>query len=754
MTVRETFELDWSQALRGADQLDRALSQASSRFHTSISQALSQLNATVKISADARALTGSVDAALDNADTTVEVTAEAAEITGAIDAAVENANTHVEITGDASQLTGAVDSALQNASKSAAGASKELKGTALNAGLVGYGLQNAGIELSKFGVAAGVTAVAGAALFGSFIKAGSDLNESFNKANVVFGDSISLIREFGETSARSVGLSKQAAYEALGTFGNLFNALGSTRREAAGMSVETVKLAADLASFNNIPVDEALERLRSGLVGEIEPLRRLGISFNAAQVEAKAMELGLADVNGEISEGAKVQARLALITEQSGNALGDFARTSDDLANKTRIIKAEFQDTGARIGTQLLPVILQLAQTVEPLISLFGDLATTIIGPLAQALSVINGPLKAASASFVSTEQNVSVFEQAIDRLANKADKFSTAQIVSGFRLLQDAARSGIFTGEQYSTTLDVFRRVAETNIPAAKRLAAAVRDQGGDTEKLDKIIRKATQAQEASSRAMLDGAKAAQAQAQSLQELLTATDALVAGQLSLEDSLFRVEDAQTDLDDAYKEGNVGEVARKVNDLEQAWSDASVKVKEHTMETSNFTDESLRAAQGTRAQIDYLSGLASTLSPGSPLRVFLDQYLAQLQKTQGTFVSTVRVDAANALFVLEELRRQGGFALDPFSFIVNPDSQSVDQHAVGGTVRGPIGQPRLIVAHGGERVLRRDEQIAQTPAPAGPTIGTLVLQQPVPDPVRFGLQAAKVLQTASYLAGY
>lgn len=711
MTVRETFELDWSQALRGADQIDRALSQASSRFHSSISNALSQLNATVKVSADATALTGSVDAALQNANTNVEVTAEAAPVTGAIDAAVENADTSVQITADTTELNQSLETATGNASA------------------LGGSLLSAGGALK--GLASGAAGAAIGAFLGSAIGAASDLNESLSKSRVVFQDASKAVEAFAENSARGVGLSKQAALEALGTFGNLFNALGSTRDAAAEMSIKTVQLAADLASFNNLGVDETLLRLRSGLVGEVEPLRGLGISFNAAAVDAKVLQLGLQGANGEISEGAKVQARLQLITEQSGNAMGDFARTSDGLANTQRIVSAEFENLKAKIGAELLPAFLAALKAVEPLISVLSELSTKIAGPVLRSFTQMIDGLKVIGDSiervksiipglgtdfggaFGEAEKKTKTFTQQLNEFSKQAGEVSGGKLVKMFEDLQRAQDAPIRAQGGFNTQLAVFKQVAEASIPAAKQLRAEILLQGGDISKLDPILDKAiakqnlhAQSQDRVTAAMQAQADAAAEEAARLNEMVAATDALASGQLTLEDALFHVEDAQKDLTKAQEEGDPGVIARKVNDLEQAYITGSVAVREHAVATSEFKDEAAKAAAGTAAQISYLGTLAASLEPGSPLRVFLEGYIGDLKKTEGTFVSTVRVDASNALFVLQQLHDLGGFNLDPFSFVVNPDNG----FAAGGYIDGPIGAPRVILAHGGERVLTPEQQ--------------------------------------------
>lgn len=205
------------------------------------------------------------------------------------------------------------------------------------------------------------------------IKAASDLEETRNKVNVVFGEMSESVLQWGEDSATAFGMSKQQALEAAGTFGNLFTSMGLGKEKSADMSQGLVELAADLASFNNMDPNIVLEKLRSGLVGEVEPLRTLGVNLTMTAVKAKAMEMGLADASGQVSQSALVQARYALILEQTANAQGDFARTSGGLANQTRILRAEFQNALATLGQNLLPIALKVTQALNKMLEAFNN---------------------------------------------------------------------------------------------------------------------------------------------------------------------------------------------------------------------------------------------------------------------------------------------------------------------------------------------------------------------------------------------
>jgi len=220
-------------------------------------------------------------------------------------------------------------------------------------------------------VAMGALSVAGAgvAALGGFLASSiapaSDLSETISKTKIVFGDSADAILAWGDTAAATMGMSENSALAAAGTYGNLFRAMGMGEDVSAKMSTGLVGLAGDLASFNNMDPTEVLDKLRAGLSGETEPLKSLGVNINEALLKERAFEMGLWDGVGTLDAAAKAQASYALIMEQTSLAQGDFARTSDGLANQQRILKAKFEDIRATVGGALLPVITKFATTLS-----------------------------------------------------------------------------------------------------------------------------------------------------------------------------------------------------------------------------------------------------------------------------------------------------------------------------------------------------------------------------------------------------
>lgn len=215
-------------------------------------------------------------------------------------------------------------------------------------------------RLGVFARTAGVAAAAAGVAFGALLvratRAASSLGEQINATNVVFGASSAGVQQWAQTTADSIGVSQRAALEAATGFGGLFSTVGLGQEAAATMSQRLVQRSADLASLYNTSTADALEAVRSGLAGETEPLRRYNVFLSEAAINAEAMRAGLWNGTGQITNMARVLATQSLILRQSHVAAGDFARTSESLANAQRRASASFEDLSATVGEVFLPI--------------------------------------------------------------------------------------------------------------------------------------------------------------------------------------------------------------------------------------------------------------------------------------------------------------------------------------------------------------------------------------------------------------
>ncbi|MDD1710411.1 MAG: hypothetical protein LUQ37_05840 [Methanoregulaceae archaeon] len=197
------------------------------------------------------------------------------------------------------------------------------------------------------------------------ISKASDLSETINKVNVVFGDAAPAIQQFAEGAATGIGQSTQAALDAASTFGIFGKAAGLSGDDLSNFSTGFTTLASDLASFNNTSPEEATLALGAALRGEAEPLRRYGVLLNDATMRQKALELGIvSSTKDALTPAQKILAAQALIYEQTSDAQGDFARTSGGLANQQRIMAAQVENLKAQLGSALLPVVQQITNAM------------------------------------------------------------------------------------------------------------------------------------------------------------------------------------------------------------------------------------------------------------------------------------------------------------------------------------------------------------------------------------------------------
>lgn len=236
-------------------------------------------------------------------------------------------------------------------------------------------------------------------------KAASDAQELQSAFEQTFGSLAPMMNDWAEETGNAMGRATTEMQEMANTFGIFFNQAAPNAQAAAEMSQTFSVLAQDLASFFNVDAGTALDKLRSGLSGEAEPLRDFGVFLNAANVEARALEMGLGDLNGELSEQDKILARYNLILEGTKSAQGDVARTSGSTANQARAFGAAMDELQVVIGEKLLPVITPLITGATGLINAFTNLpsgvqtAVVAFGALAAAI----GPMMLIMGTLAAT---------------------------------------------------------------------------------------------------------------------------------------------------------------------------------------------------------------------------------------------------------------------------------------------------------------------------------------------------------------
>ena len=210
------------------------------------------------------------------------------------------------------------------------------------------------------------------------VQVATNVAEETSKSFQVFGDSAKSIIDFAK-GASSLGLAEDQALQAAAGFGSLFKVIGSSEEEAASFSKNLTKLAADMASFNNTTVDEALIALSAGLRGESEPLKRFAVFLNEATLKQEALSAGIVkSTKGTLPPAAKALAAYNVILKQTTQQQGDFARTAGGLANLSRIVTAQATNLAGAIGKSFEPIWRGAAEAISKALKELEPLAVKV----------------------------------------------------------------------------------------------------------------------------------------------------------------------------------------------------------------------------------------------------------------------------------------------------------------------------------------------------------------------------------------
>lgn len=276
---------------------------------------------------------------------------------------------------------------------------------------VGEKLRNTGAILSATVTLPALMAVK------SLKDAARDAVETRSKFATVFRDIGHQAQKTADQLAKGYGLTGTMARQLIGDTGDLLTGFGFTQKASLELSNQVNKLAVDLASFTNYEggAEGASEALTKALLGEREQLKMLGVAILEKDVKAKIAQMSAKGHRFASLRQAQAEATLAIAIEQSKNAIGDFARTQEDLANQERTTSARIQDMKEAFGRVLLPIALKvtiairkmaefmtaLSPSTKKIILVVGGLLA-VLGPLLLVIGAVILALPALMAGFAA----------------------------------------------------------------------------------------------------------------------------------------------------------------------------------------------------------------------------------------------------------------------------------------------------------------------------------------------------------------
>jgi hypothetical protein len=234
-----------------------------------------------------------------------------------------------------------------------------------------------------------------------------DAQETYSKFAVVFDEMGESAEVAAGRFADAFGVAEVSAKAMLSNTGNLLQGFGATQEESLNMSVAVNTLASDLASFTNFSggAEGASQALTKALLGERESAKSLGLVIRDSDVNARIAAAGQDKLTGAALNLAKAQATLEIITEQSSNAIGDYARTQDSAANQMKRAGEATKELQVAIGTTLSPALAVAS-------GLWADFATN----LARALNESN-KIEQANKTYATVARGAGTLEEQLENL-------------------------------------------------------------------------------------------------------------------------------------------------------------------------------------------------------------------------------------------------------------------------------------------------------------------------------------------------
>ncbi len=276
----------------------------------------------------------------------------------------------------------------------------------------------------------------------SWIKESNDYVENLNLFTVAMGEYADSAKEYAETVGEAMGIDPSAWMRNQGVFMTLGTGFGVATDRAAKMSQQLTQLGYDISSFFNIKVEDAMQKLQSGISGELEPLRRLGYDLSQAKLEAVALSLGIDKAVSSMTQAEKAELRYYAIMTQVTTAQGDMARTLDAPANQLRILSAQATQAARALGNIFIPALNAVLPYAIAFLRVIRDIANNLANVFGFTLpeidySGVNG--------LASGGENAS---DALDEAAGSAKKLKKTLLgIDELNVMADNSSSGAGAG-------------------------------------------------------------------------------------------------------------------------------------------------------------------------------------------------------------------------------------------------------------------------------------------------------------------
>lgn len=279
----------------------------------------------------------------------------------------------------------------------------------------------------------------------SLFENSADYEEMMNMFAVAMGSAAESAYEYAQTVQNAVGINASDWMENEAVFMNIVHGYGVASDRAATISQQLTQIGYDLSSIWNEDVDTAMQKLQSGIAGEIEPLRRWGIDLSQARLEQEALTLGINESVSSMTQAEKAQLRYIAIFNQVSEqgVLGDMAKTLNSSANQVRVFTAQITLLGRSIGNIFIPIINKVLPYITAIVKAVRSVVDVIAGFFGYSLPTVSDYSVSVGDSVGDLTDDTSDLASATGDAADAAEEYKNTVLgIDELNLLNDTTSS------------------------------------------------------------------------------------------------------------------------------------------------------------------------------------------------------------------------------------------------------------------------------------------------------------------------
>ena len=440
------------------------------------------------------------------------------------------------------------------------------------------------------------------------IETASDLREVQNVVDTSFGDLAYMMEDLADKAIETYGISKLTAKETGSTFMAMAKGMEIAPKTAADMSIALTELSADMASFYNVEQQVASTALNSVFTGETETLKKFGVVMTEANLNAFALEQGIEKTVKQMSQAEKVQLRYNYVMNQTSLAQGDFAKTSGEWANRSRVLQEEITELSTMVGEELINNLGDVQSKADSLFDLVRDAKES--GQLSEIIGDVTSALNSLIDIFVRAVQFIYKYRSEIATTVEVMIAFKAAMKISSIISSVISSISALKGALSALTTSTQTQKVAQDALNASMSINPIVALITATTMLASVIGTKLVQSEidankeflkmGESEKAMKELADAAdefadsmESAAQSRADNLSAIEGEYHGYKQLADQLYELVDKQEKTKEDYKQISqiIGSLNDNIDGLGLSFDSTTGKLNMQKSELSGLIDD-------------------------------------------------------------------------------------------------------------------------------------------------------------------